>query len=223
MRSPHAITAVLLIAVCTSGCFTASVYDDSWAPLAKTQAGACPEIEGVFENAGEYFSEGKGGKLDREELSLAHILNGGWSLPTHHVADGFGTTFYKAADDEFREISLRLEGDRLLVEAMRPGGELRKFAMPVRHGCHDSLQVLATDWGMDLFSASFMRGHYAIGRAEDGALLVYRRAYGEALGVFWAVKGEWIRFAEVKPEISTALAAPLTADPVTAETTIANR
>ncbi len=197
----NAKSGLVVVFACglSSGCVTSAVYEESWAEQVKVKSDTCPVIDGVYQNAGETFSKGTNDKLKREELSLAHLVNGGGTLGSHHAGDRLGTTYYKASQDEYRTVSLRLEENKLHVEAALADGTTRKFALPMRLKCHDSLLVFETGWAYDLFAAAIGRGYHALGRAEDGSLLAYRNLTAEALAIFWSSESLWVRFPPATP------------------------
>ena len=206
------LIAIGAFAALASGCVTSAVYEESWAQQVQVETGACPIVDGIYQNAGEKFTEDGSNGLQRKDTSLAHLLNGGWDSPAHSADDRLGTTFYDASADSYQTVSLRLDEGKLRVEAMLADGTTRKFAMPVKHRCHDSLLVLETGFGYDLFAAGFMHGYYALGRAEDGSLLAYQHFMAEALAVFWNSESYWTRFPSVasNPDAEIAQATALT-------------
>ena len=206
------LITIVATAAFASGCVTTAVYEESWAQQVQVDSGACPTIDGVYQNAGEKFTEEGSDGLRRNDPSLAHLLNGGWSNESIVTDDRLGTTFHDATRDPYQTVSLHLDGGKLRVEAALTDGTTQKFAMPVKHRCRNSLLVLETEYGYDLFAAAFIRGYYALGRAEDGSLLAYQNITGEALAVFWKYESSWTRFPSVapKPDAEIAQATALT-------------
>jgi hypothetical protein len=189
--------ALILSAVFASGCIRHPIYHESWAEQVKVEDGACPDIDGEYENTGEAFKKDKHIVYQREQLSLAHLLNGGYGMETYTVDNRLGFTAYQADVDPHRQVRLKLDGDVLHVESTLDDGRVQAFDLPVRRACRDSIVVLEAAWSYELFTASAARGYYAFGRAEDGSLLAYGNVGGVLLGVFWNSAAFWVRFPTV--------------------------
>ena len=192
--------ALILSAVLASGCMTRPIYHESWAEQVKVEAGACPDINGEYQNTGEAFRKDKHIVYEREQLSLAHLLNGGYGLESHTVDNRLGFTAYEADMDPHRQVRLKLDEDVLHVESTLDDGSIQAFDLPVRRECRDSILVLEAAWSYDLFAAAAVRGYYAFGRAKDGSLLAFGNVGGVLLGVFWRSTAFWVRFPSAVPE-----------------------
>ncbi|MGQ0384838.1 MAG: hypothetical protein ACT4UP_09205 [Gammaproteobacteria bacterium] len=188
------------MAVLASGCVTQPVYHESWAAQVKlAEDDGCPDVDGIFGNAGDGYERKSRDRLEHHDLSLAHLLNGGFGMERHHAPDRFGDTSYAASADSYQAVNLRREGEFLLVEGFQGGQVVRSFRMPVRLPCRDSLLVVESAISYDLFMAAFARGYYALGRADDGSLLAYGSIGGVMLGAIWGSTAFWARFAESAP------------------------
>lgn len=198
--------AVILVCAFVSGCVTRPVYGESWAEQVKVESGACPVIDGVYQNAGERFSKAKHDTYERRTVSLAHLLNGGiHTFGSHQADDRLGQTFYDPAEDAYQTVSFQLVEDKLHIKASLADGSTRTFDLPTRQRCRDStVLLLKADWGDIVISRGFNvfeRWTIALGRAEDGSLLVRQ---SEA-SLVWLVLpigytgADWIRFPPVAP------------------------
>jgi hypothetical protein len=218
MRSNHisvtCITAVL--AVSATGCTTLRpIYPDSWPTQVVAKNGACPVIDGEYQNTGEWF-RGKKYVADpvRETVSLAYLLNAGPAYILHHGNYGegddvspdyvnrLGKTYHDPARDAYRTIAMRLADDTLHIEASLADGGKKTFALPVRQRCRDSLLVLETGLSPEeeYSEYPFLVGSstYALGRAEDGSLLMHASSWDMMFFVFVPALAEnaesWARF-----------------------------
>ncbi len=187
--------ALACATVLASGCVTPAVYEPAWPQQVTVGQGDCPAVDGFYRNAGASYVESDG-ELRKKELSLAHFLNGGGFTEVHQAADRLGTTYLTAKQDYFRTVRIERSGDKLHVQATREDGISRSFALPLNHRCRNSLLILESGWGYNLFSAGLVRGYYAIGRAEDGSLLAYQSYLGEELAVFWTGESVWTLFPQ---------------------------
>ena len=190
---------LLAIAVCTllSGCIRTPVYGESWAEQVQTEGEVCPDLDGVYRNAGEAFVEKGGEPVIEPEPSLAHLLNGGFGREFHRADDRLGNTMYLASDDEYKTIRLRLVEGKLHVTAARADGSSQSFVRPTHEKCRNSTLLVETNYGYDLFSASFVRGGYSLGRAKDGSLLAYGSTKGTVLVALVQSNAFWVRFPPV--------------------------
>jgi WD40 repeat protein len=176
----------------------------SWADQVKVESGACPSIDGEYQNAGETFSKGKLDTHDCTRVSLAHLLNG-WGGPNLEPAENrLGLTSEDPAKDPHETIRLRLLGGKLHVEASLADGSTKAFDLPTRQECRDSTLLLAADW--DAWEAVIFRSTLALGRAEDGSLLV-RESQGGVMFFFLPFPvftfPYWTRFPPAAPADSS--------------------
>ena len=200
--------AVILACVFASGCVTRErpVYGIAWAEQVKVESDTCPVIDGDYQNAGERFSKAKHDTYEREIVSLAHLLNGGNYHVSHQADDRLGQTFYDPAQDVYQTVSLRLAEGKLHVEAARADGSTRAFDLPTRQRCRDSTLLLKKGWGDSgtaIYYSIAERTTLALGRAEDGSLLV--RGSESTVGfvmylpISWQTFADWTRFPPVAP------------------------
>lgn len=142
----------------------------SWADQAKVESGASPVIDGEFLSAGGRFSKAKHDTFECTTASLAHLLNS-WDDSGLRQADKrLGLTSPDPAKDPYQKVSLRLRDSKLHVEASLADGSTRAFDLPTRQPCRDSTLLLEADRDDD--EVVFFRRTGALGRAEDGSLLV---------------------------------------------------
>jgi hypothetical protein len=225
MRSFHIsvtfVTAIL--AGGATGCTTMRpIYPDSWPAQVAVDNDACPSIDGVYQNAGEWFAGEKYvADPPRQTVSLAYLLSAG---PAYILYDGYigaedevspdyvnrlGKTYRDPTRDAYRTIALRLADDTLHVEATLADGGKREFALPVRERCRDSLLVVETGPSSEEELGAyypFLIGSstYALGRAADGSLLMYASSWDV---MFWFVlpmlatnEASWVRFPAASSE-----------------------
>ena len=199
-RQPY--FSVLLACAFTTGCAMQPVYGAAWADQVKVESGACPDIDGEYENSGERFAFDS---HERQVISLAHILNGGNAADSHEADDRLGLTTSTPTPDSYQAISLHRVDDKLHVEGKRADGSAKAFDLPTRGRCRNSTLLVDVDWG----GASFVivsgvaRNTLALGRAEDGSLLVRDGGSG-ALFLFWipiiaGSASDWTIFHPVVP------------------------
>jgi WD40 repeat protein len=173
----------------------------SWADQVKVESGACPVIDGEYQNAGGKFSKAKHHTYECTTVSLAHLLNS-WDDSGLRQADKrLGTTSPDPAKDPYQKVSLRLLDGRLHVEASLADGSTRAFDLPTHQQCRDSTLFLEADW--DDGEAWFFRRSGALSRAEDGSLLVREGEGGVAfffLPIPYFTFATWIRFPPVAPQ-----------------------
>jgi hypothetical protein len=217
--------AAILVCVFAGGCATryASPYHESWAEQVKVESDACPLIDGEYLNAGEQFDQVEHDAYTRSTRSLAHILNGGDSRqndgapvgtrPLHHADDRLGETWHDPSRDAYQTIRLRLVGGMLSVEASLADGSNRAFDLPTRQRCRNSTLLLEPAWYFDSFLVTNMVGRdsLALGRAEDGSLLVLETRTREMFVILTPLRETataWIRFPAVamSPERRQGLA-----------------
>ena len=172
----------------------------SWADEVKVESGACPVIDGEYLNAGGRFSKARHDTFECTTVSLAHLLNS-WDDSALRQADKrLGLTSPDPAKDPYQKVSLRLLDGKLHVEASLADGSTRAFDLPTRQQCRDSTLLLEADW--DDGEAWFFRRTGALGRAEDGSLLVRESEGGVAfflVPVPFFTFAEWTRFPPVAP------------------------
>ena len=172
----------------------------SWADQVKVESGGCPVIDGEYLNAGGRFSKARHDTFECTTVSLAHLLNS-WDDSALREADKrLGPTSPDPAKDPYQKVSLRLLDGRLHVEASLADGSTRGFDLPTHQPCHDSTLFLEADW--DQGEAWFFRRSGALGRAEDGSLLVREGEGGVAfffVPIPYFTIGEWTRFPPAAP------------------------
>ncbi len=201
--------AMVLGCAFTSGCVIneRAVYGIDWADKVQLEGDECPVVDGEYQNAGERFASGT---YERQDVSLAHLFNGGrekW----HNATDRLGRTAFDPAEDGFKKVRLQLLEGSLYVEATREDGSTRAFNVPTSRECHDSTMFLEGNWGDSatmVFASAVARSTVALGRAEDGSLLVRESDTGVGF-VLWLpiVAGrfsEWTKFPPVAPGAESA-------------------
>jgi hypothetical protein len=124
----------------------------------------------------------------------------------HETADRLGRTAFDPAEDPYQMVSLRLAEGKLHVEASRADGSSRAFDLPTRQQCRDSTLLLEKGWGNSgtmLYLSLVERATLALGRAEDGSLLVRYSTSGAGffmyLPVMVATEAFWIKFPPAAP------------------------
>ncbi len=196
-NAKRASVAVVMACAFVSGCVTRPVYEESWAEQVRVKSGACPDIDGVYQNTGEAFSRASHDTRVRELFSLAHVLNGAFSYVSFFDDDRLGQTFTDPAKDAHQTVSLQLTEGMLHIEAVLADGSTRTFDLAARGRCRDSTMLVEADWKQD--DEFFVRTALALGRAEDGSLLVYRTTT-EVVFFLVPLAGHdaaWIRFPPV--------------------------
>ncbi len=187
---------IILISTLCAGCVTAPVYSGGWAEQVKVEGGACPDIDGEYQNAGEAFYDDANGYVAPHYVSLAHILNGGYSEHTHVAVDRLDQTAYLSRDDDYSTIRLELADDALRVTGSHRDGSSKAFSLPIQQQCRDSILHVESRWG--LFIVMNSRLAYSFGRAVDGSLLVRTSASGAGLAfMVLPMAGSvsnWVRF-----------------------------
>jgi hypothetical protein len=173
----------------------------SWADQMKVESGGCPVIDGEYLNAGGRFSKAKHDTFECTTVSLAHLLNS-WDDSALRQADKrLGLTSPDPAKDPYQKVSLRLLDGKLHVEASLADGSTRAFALPTLQQCRDSTLFLEADWD-DSSEPTIVRRTRALGRAEDGSLLV-RDSEGGVAFILLPIPvfsfAEWTRFPPVAP------------------------
>lgn len=194
------IGALIVVASLALGCATSAVYENDWARQVKVETGACPDIDGEYQNAGDATLKVGWGKRKRQALSLAHFMNGGWSRDSHRDMERLGTTYYNPALDWFRTVRLRRAGEELQVEAVHKDGGTTTFVLPTHRECRDSILPVETTMHASPFSGTAAHGSYSLGRAEDGSLLVYVHVVDTFLLALWGSTDIWVRFPPAVPE-----------------------
>lgn len=199
--------AVILVCVLASGCVitTPPVYEESWAEQVKVKSGACPVIDGEYQDAGERFTR-LPSPYDRYAVSLAHLLNG-WNDADGRKADNrLGRTVADLGQDASQTVSLRLVEGKLHIEASLADGSTRTFDLPTRQRCRDSMVLLLeAEWDheSDIDAAVVSRSTLALGRAKDGSLLVRESelsvSYVFVVPIEAQTFADWTRFPLVAP------------------------
>ncbi len=193
--------AMILCSAFNSGCLSFKpVYGETWAQPVKLAADECPVIDGDYQNGGERFSQGT---YERKAISLAYLLG------NHAQQRDDGSTSYtfeNPAEDAYETVNLKLTEENLHVVTRRADGSSREFDLARREGCHDSAVVLKPAWdnGTALVASMATRNTIALGRAEDGSLLVSEGSSGMAF-VMWMpiVAGSdksWTLFRPAEPK-----------------------
>jgi WD40 repeat protein len=176
------------------------IYREPWGEQVKVESGACPVIDGEYQNAGETFTKAKHDTYDCTPVSLAHLLNS-WDDSALRQADKrLGRTSQDPAKDPYRTVSLRLLDGKLHVEASLADGSTRAFDLPTRQQCRDSTLLLEADWDGDEIGP--LRRTRALGRAEDGSLLERDSEWGVGflfVPVPYFTFPYWTRFSPVAP------------------------
>jgi hypothetical protein len=180
------------------------VYWESWAKQVLVESGACPVIDGDYQNAGERFLKAKHDTYERQNVSLAHLLNHWVSAQQPPADDRLGRTAFNPAEDAYQSVSLRLTEGTLHIRASRADGGTRAFDLPTRQQCRDSLLFLEKGWGDSgtmLYLSVVERSALWLGRAEDGSLLVRQSASGVGFVMYLPVSVDteafWFRFPPV--------------------------
>ncbi len=153
--------------IVASGCVNSPpIYGENWPPQVKLEADACPSIDGYYENAGRRSA----GALDSPRpASLVNLLE------FHARSQGFNTEpGFNPDADAYQEVRLRVADDFLYVDATSADGNKRSFIIPTRRHCRDSLLYLESqpDAGTIVVASMYERSSIALGRADDGSLLV---------------------------------------------------
>jgi hypothetical protein len=191
--------AAVLVGVVTSGCVMneRAVYGIDWPEKVKMETDACPVIDGDYQNSGERFASGT---YERQAVSLAHLFNGG-SEKWHRAENRLGRTSFNPAEDGYQTVRLRLAEASLHIEGVRADGSTKSFDLPTRQQCKNSTLLLEGDWGGSetmLLASAVGRSTLALGRAEDGSLLVRQSETGVGfvlwLPVFAGTFADWTRF-----------------------------
>lgn len=167
----------------------------SWADQVKVESGACPVVDGVYQNAGGRFSNARHNTFVCTTASLAHLLNGWDDSEVRQADKRLGQTSPDPAKDPYQTVRLRLQDGKLHVEAALADGSTRAFDLPTRGKCRDSTLLLEADW--EDGEVGFLRRTSALGRAEDGSLLVRESEGGMSFFLapapFFTV-AKWTRF-----------------------------
>lgn len=206
-----------LAAICAggllAGCFsTSGMIPDEWAKPVVLQGDDCPAIDGTYRNAGETYEPDYSGQYSRHERSLAHILNGGTGRPSLELWNRLGPTAANPSEDRFDSISLHLDDSQLHVSAIDTEGAGRTMSLPVQVRCRDSVIALDVDWGTyfkgPMSYDDVGRISLALGRAEDGSLLLRETEAGTYIYLFMPVfayrEEAWTRFEEAPATIVAA-------------------
>ena len=143
----------------------------SWADQVKVESGGCPVIDGEYQNAGETFTKAKHDTYECTTVSLAHLLNSWDDSGLRQADQRLGPTSPDPVKDPYQKVSLRLLDGKLHVEASLADGSTRAFDLPTLQQCRDSTLFLEADWD-DSSEPTIVRRTRALGRAEDGSLLV---------------------------------------------------
>ncbi len=173
----------------------------SWADQVKVESGACPVIDGEYQNAGGKFSKARHGTFECTTVSLAHLLNSWDDSGFRHADKRLGTTSPDPAKDPYQKVSLRLLDGRLHVEASLADGNTRAFDLPTQQQCRDSTLFLEAYWD-DYYEPTVVRRTDALSRAEDGSLLVREGEGGMAFFLLpfpYFTSATWTRFPPVAP------------------------
>lgn len=211
----------ILVSAVSSGCISLpAVYGETWAAPVALEGGQCPVIDGDYQNAGERFTLGT---YEKQAISLAYTL-GNYAeqrddVPAH-------LTFENPAADAYETVSLQLSAGRLHVVAARADGTRRSFDLPTEKRCHDSAVILKPAWdnGTVLVASMATRSKLALGRAEDGSLLLL--SSDAAMGFLFympIVAGsgkEWTLFPPALPAIEGSTPASEVATAASTQTAV---
>lgn len=201
----------ILAAAIATGCVSSAVYPETWAGRVQVESGACPVIDGEYRNVGELLTYASNDRLERTEVSLSEIFNeAAYDTPAQDLSseqpipqgdDRPGIPFPEQGGQDYRTMRLRMAQESLSVEAVLADGSTRTFELPTRRKCRDSTLLLETDWSAETLSllVSFVdRSTLALGRAEDGSLLVRAGSSGGLFIFQWPILvgggAGWIRF-----------------------------
>lgn len=192
--------AVILASGFGTGCISLpGVYGETWAAPVQLEGKACPDIDGDYQNAGETFASGT---YERTSVSLAYMLG------THAEQRNDSTlayTFENPSEDAYQTVSLKHEGDRLQIVASRADGGQRAFYLPASKDCDDSMLQLGAAWdsGTMVIASIVGRSKLALGRAQDGSLLVREKDSGMGLIFYMPIVAgsaeAWNRFPPAMP------------------------
>lgn len=208
----RAFLAVMTASALLTACFYVSGadYDESWAKQVKMKSGACPVIDGTYENAGERFYKAEGGALKRDARSFAHLLQGGYDMEPRQGGIGLGQTSADPDEDLHRTIRLQHANDRLQIVAFLADGSMQTLSLPAGNRCRNSTLPLESyrdpNSGTAIVISMTSRERISLGLAEDGSLLAYQTSRGGALILWYPVLGysntEVTRFppADLQPE-----------------------
>jgi len=190
--------AVILVCAFAAGCIHRPVYWESWAKQVTVESGACPVIDGDYQDAGEVFLKAKHGTYERKDVSLAHLLS--------EWAGAKRIARFASDPDEvvYQSVSLRLEEDKLHIREWRADGSPTAFDLPTRQQCRRSNLLLEKGWGDSgtmVYFSLVERSALGLGRAEDGSLLVHQSASGVGFFLFLPIwvdyEAFWLRFSPV--------------------------
>jgi hypothetical protein len=208
--------AALAASAGIAGCVSTAHYDKSWAQQVEVDSGACPNLDGRYQNAGELSVKAHDGSTRSVDVSLADLLNAwgepGTDLLRHDDDNRLGSTHSDPAQDPYQSVTLRHADGKLHVVATDAQGVTRSFALLTSGRCRASTLLLKASWAnsetFGLLLSLVQRESLALGKAEDGSLLVRR---GDARGAFvlqWPIlafaDGDWMRFAPTAPDIRQA-------------------
>ncbi|MGQ0384841.1 MAG: hypothetical protein ACT4UP_09220 [Gammaproteobacteria bacterium] len=176
MQAATRVSVILLICATAAGCHTGPEFRNSWPQPVKLESGTCPDIDGVYENAGE-----SGRRFVRHlqsmnsAISLAHLLNGQFDSFSYKNPDRLGATTSDPYQDAYRTIRVRHLVDTLHFEAVRADGRAASFELQASPECRDSWVLLKSGWAADTLDGPYpvqVRYDLAFSRFTDGALLV---------------------------------------------------
>ena len=121
-------------------------------------------------------------------------------------------------EGKYQTIKLRLANNVLHIEALRADGSSRAFDLPTRKECRDSTLILEKGWGDSdsmLVASALARSTIALGRAEDGSLLVRDSQSGVGFVVWLPIVAgtfaDWTRFPPAASATAPAPEVQLTA------------
>jgi hypothetical protein len=188
MQIVKRVSVVLLICASTAGCiYSGPEFRASWPQQVKQESGVCPDIDGVYQNAGE-----SGHRFVRHlqsmnsAISLAHLLNGQFDSFSYQHAGRLGATTSDPFQDTYRIIRVRHLAESLRFEGTRADGSVASFELPVSPECRDSWVLLKSGWTADMLSGPYpvnARYELAFSRFTDGSMLVRTRTEFPTPGV----------------------------------------
>ena len=198
-----------------SGCFShEAIYPVEWGAPESVDGGGCPRLDGIYANAGQVREADAYDASVAEARSLAHILNGGNGVESLSLWNKLGPTSANPAQDPNVTVELKHVGERLQVIATHADGERRSLELELPPECHDGLFAFEADWDADTetiapVAPEFSLNSLALGRADDGSLLLHARKTASLFFFFVPAFGytetAWLRFPPA-PAVAVAAA-----------------
>ena len=151
-----------------------------------------------------------GWRLDGDIVAGDEFRGVQFTPPGSSCSIHFGTGVTTAAPGSARGLFLVVPD----IEAARADGSNRAFDLPTRQQCRDSTLILEKGWNgaTNLIAFGIGRNALALGRAEDGSLLVRDSRSGVVtlwwLPIFAGTSADWIRFPLVASAPADAASLP---------------